>query len=567
MFRVRLLFVLVVLLGLTTGERAWAQTVPLALPTAPAAALDIRQEGLFVTAPIVLDGAVLFRIAAPATPRPGQIPIAERVTIIESVLQQIVSPIQVGTQTTTAYDPATFRVEIVRGRNEDTLVAIDKKHHAPLTILTVTSVDAQYNHTDVDTLAKQWQQILQSSLHHALLIRQPAQQRRNFDDVLRGAVALAVVTALLVFALVWLRKRIEALEEEILTNERALREEETRPSPAPNEPHVQRRRRVSLALREIAPERRIRYLTALVTLLQWLLVLAWFIGVTWALSLFPQTAALSRSLWQSGLGVTTVWIVAIVIDRFLDLAITRIAAATTVRPYSSAEERARMLLRLPTITHAVSGFKTLIVIFVALLTTLSEIGVPVGSVVTIGGVAAIGISLAAQNFMRDFINGFLVLAEDQYVVGDFVTINGYTGLVEHLSLRMAQIRDGAGNLITIPHSSVTSVVNQSRNWSRLDYRLSVDPAADGDKALEALRATIQQLALEPHWRGAILSPLEWIGVDALSRDWMLLRASVRTAPLRQFELRRELNTRVRRAFHDEGIGFGAAVPGEFVPPA
>jgi small conductance mechanosensitive channel len=98
------------------------------------------------------------------------------------------------------------------------------------------------------------------------------------------------------------------------------------------------------------------------------------------------------------------------------------------------------------------------VVFVALLTTLSEIGVTVGSVVTIGGVAAIGVSLAAQNFVRDFLNGFLILAEDQYVVGDFVTINGYTGLVEQLSLRMVQIRDVAGNLVTMPHSSVAGVI-------------------------------------------------------------------------------------------------------------
>jgi moderate conductance mechanosensitive channel len=563
----RFLFVLVLLLGLSTGGRAGAQTVPIALPTGPAASLDIRQEGLFITAPVVLDGAVLFRIAAPATLRPGQIPIAERVTIIESVLEQIISPIQVGTRRTTAYDPATFRVEIIRGRNEDILAAIDAKHHAPVTILTVTSVEAQYNHTDVDTLAKQWRATLQTALHQALLIRQPAVQRRSVDEVLRGAVALIVVTALLLLVLVRLRRRVEALEEQILADERALQEEQTRPLQAPAAPHVQRRRRVSLALREIAPERRVRFLTALVTSLQWLLVLAWFIGVTWALSLFPQTEALARTLWHGGLGVATTWILAILIDRLLDLAITRIADASRIRTYASADERSRTLLRLPTITHAVSGFKTLMVVFIALLTTLSQIGVPVGSVVTIGGVAAIGVSLAAQNFVRDFLNGFLVLAEDQYVVGDFVTINGYTGLVEHLTLRMVQVRDGAGNLITIPHSSVTSVLNHSRNWSRVDYRVSVDPAADIDKALDAVRATIQDLARDQHWRGAILTPIEWIGIDSLSRDWTLLRASIRTAPLRQFELRREINARVRRAFRDAGIALGAAVPGEFVPPA
>jgi small conductance mechanosensitive channel len=118
------------------------------------------------------------------------------------VLQLIISPIQIGTRTTTAYDPATLRVDLVRGRDEDVLTAIDAKHHVPLTIVTVTSVDTQYNHTDVDTLAKQWRAILQSALHQALLIRQPAVQRRSLDDVLRGALALFVLTALIMLAVV-----------------------------------------------------------------------------------------------------------------------------------------------------------------------------------------------------------------------------------------------------------------------------------------------------------------------------------------------------------------------------
>ena len=79
--------------------------------------------------------------------------------------------------------------------------------------------------------------------------------------------------------------------------------------------------------------------------------------------------------------------------------------------------------------------------FLAALATMGEVGIPVGSVVTIGGLIAVAVSLAAQNFVRDFLNGFLVLFEDQYVIGDFVTINGMTGLVEALTLRMVQLRD------------------------------------------------------------------------------------------------------------------------------
>jgi small conductance mechanosensitive channel len=202
----------------------------------------------------------------------------------------------------------------------------------------------------------------------------------------------------------------------------------------------------------------------------------------------------------------------------------------------------------------------------AVLATLSEIGIPVGSVITIGGVVAIGVSLAAQNFVRDFVNGFLILFEDQYVIGDFVSINAYSGMVEHLSLRMTQLRDISGNLITIPHSSVTSVVNHSRNWGRIDYRLSIHPTADLKKALGTINAAVEELAQERPWRGTIFE-LEWIGVDALSSDWTLLRASIKTAPLRQKDLRRELNARVRDAMADAGLPLGAPIPAEFVPPA
>jgi small conductance mechanosensitive channel len=107
---------------------------------------------------------------------------------------------------------------------------------------------------------------------------------------------------------------------------------------------------------------------------------------------------------------------------------------------------------------------------------------------------------------------------------------------------------------------VTSVFNQSRNWSRVDYRVPVDPAADVSKAVELVRAAIVGLAKEEAWRGAVTLPIEWIGIDQISRDWAIVRASVRTAPLRQFEFRRELNARVIAAFAAAKIALGAQLP-------
>jgi small conductance mechanosensitive channel len=269
---------------------------------------------------------------------------------------------------------------------------------------------------------------------------------------------------------------------------------------------------------------------------------------------------LGQAFLRDTLVVVLIWLVAALIDRLLSAAIARLPLIWGLRRSASAEERARQALRVPTIVRTVNGVKTVVVVFIALLSTITQLGIPVGSAVTIGGVAAIAVSLAAQNLFRDSIGGFLVLAEDQYVVGDFVTINAATGIVERLTLRMVQLRDGSGSLVTIAHSAATNVVNHSRNWSRVDYALSVDPAADIAVAIEIVRATIGELEHDPDWHGTFIDPVEWIGVDGLSRDGVVLRARIKTEPLRQFAVQRELNLRISTAFRKANIAFGAPIP-------
>jgi moderate conductance mechanosensitive channel len=208
--------------------------------------------------------------------------------------------------------------------------------------------------------------------------------------------------------------------------------------------------------------------------------------------------------------------------------------------------------------RALNGFKTFILIFLAVLATLAQVGIPVGSVVTIGGLVAIGVSLAAQNLLRDIFGGFIVLAEDQFVVGDFVTINSSSGMVERLTLRMVQLRDGSGSLVTISHSAATNVVNHSRNWSRVDYAVSIEPSGDVEKAIGIIRSTIETLRSDPDWKSTSMDPVEWIGVDGISSAGIVIRTRIKTAPLRQFALQRELNFRISREFAESKITLGVA---------
>jgi moderate conductance mechanosensitive channel len=541
---------------------ALAQTFPLPLSTlAPANGFDVRQEGIYVTAPISLDGAVLFRIAERSGPISATPALTYRVTLIENALQEVLASIPAEHGTRTAFEPQSFRVRVALLRDQAVLSAIDDHHRYGLPLLTITSADARHNDEPVSYLAEQWRGVLQVALLQALLKRQPAIFNDSLARVVRSGAALLIVTILAFAAIAFLRREMGRLATTLSSRESDMQQEQARAVDSPPDPAKPHHSMLLAALERVGPQNQLKFLGAVAGLLFWGLLLAWTIAIPWALFLFPQTTPLAYSLSRGATQVATIWIGAAILNRLLDVAIARTAAAWHARYDAPTEERARQLLRVPTVAHAVAGFKTFLVVFFAALATLGAVGIPVASVVTIGGLAALGISLAAQNIIRDFVNGFLVLFEDQYVVGDYVTINTCRGLVEQLSLRMVQIREAGGSLTTIGHSSVASVANESRNWSRVLYRISLDPATDVPRALDVIQGAIDSLATDPKWADAIVPPLESLGIEDQTRDWVLIRATLKTAPLRQFTLRREIHLRVRAALEEAKISLGAAPGG------
>ncbi len=474
------------------------------VPTASA------RPSLYATAPILIDGTPALRVAALAEPPPGAAPIETRVFLINSVVAQLlaVDP----DRNTTEYDPSAFKIATERQGGEYVLVATDERHRNPLPILTVTTDDAHSQKLTVSELAQRWQVALQQAIVAALVRRQPAEIHRNTTLLVYGIIALVALTIL-----------------GFLTT-------------------------------------RLRPTSALARATPWVLLLLWLGAITYALTLFPKTVAVGRQLLRLEGRVAIVWIGALFIERVLS-----IATHQALRGWSSLgmspSEQARSLLRVPTMSKALVGFERIFVFFVALLLTLTALDIPIASVVTIGGIAAVAIGFAAQSLVRDLLNGVLVLFEDQYVEGDFIAIGDFNGIVERLTLRVVQLRDSKGNLITIPHSTVSQVVNSSRIWSRIDYKITIDVKADVRKAIDVLRATLEVLKDDEAWRDAVIDPIEWIGVESLSSGGTTLRFVMRTAPLQQFELRREINLRIADALEKAGIPLGSdTVPQIVVQP-
>jgi len=500
---IRYLLIPVVAAIICTGVSipARAQLVP-GLTASPAA-----HQPVFETAPVVVDGSQVFRITALANPPPGATSIAERVFLIGGAIAQVLATDP--DRNTTLYDPATFKISVVPEGNEYALLATDERHRNGLPIVTVTAEDARHNNVTSAELAQQWKTLLQTALVAALERREPAAIHRNTALIVRVAVVLVVLTAIGLFLFRLLRSRVASAA------------------------------------------------------IAWAIALIWLGAITYGLLLFPQTVTYGQFIVRCAVRVSLVWIAAVLLDVLLGIAIHHAARAWALIGVAPGEQ-ARYLLRAPTMSKALGGFKRFVVFFTATLVSLSALQIPIASVVTIGGIAALAIGFAAQTLVRDFLNGLLVLFEDQYVVGDFVMIGEYNGIVERLTLRVVQIRDSKGNLITIPHSTVAQVVNSSRSWSRIDYRVSIDPGADARKALRVLRETIEDLKKDDAWRDAMIVPVEWIGVEGISRNGVVLRAVTRTAPLRQFELRREINLRALEAFAQAGISLGNDPSAPFV---
>ena len=139
---------------------------------------------------------------------------------------------------------------------------------------------------------------------------------------------------------------------------------------------------------------------------------------------------------------------------------------------------------------------------------------------------------------------------------DLVRIGKESGLVENLNLRVTQLRNSEGQLITIPNSNITDVSNLTRLWSRVDFSIVVDYNNDPKHVLKVLHQVSQQMYHESEWRDRLLEQPEVLGIDDLSHTGMLVRVWLKTVPMQQWSVGREFRLRVRQAFEINHIQIG-----------
>ncbi len=186
----------------------------------------------------------------------------------------------------------------------------------------------------------------------------------------------------------------------------------------------------------------------------------------------------------------------------------------------------------------------------------NQLGTVARAVAIFLGFLSFAFSLAAQDLLKDLIAGVLILWEDHYAVGDVIFIGEQGGLVEKITLRVTQLRNLDGELITIPNGSIGMVRNLSSEWSQVNYAIEVSYDADVDRVMEIMETVAQQLYDDPQWQEQILESPEILGIDNIAHTGILIRLLIKTQPLKQWSVAREFRRRLKKAFDEKGIEVG-----------
>lgn len=231
-------------------------------------------------------------------------------------------------------------------------------------------------------------------------------------------------------------------------------------------------------------------------------------------------------------------------------------SAAASRLHGLAEDdltRQSMEYRLKTIRQLSTELTRVVVAVIMGFWFLGSLGIDLRPVIAGLGVAGLGLGLAAQNMIRDFINGFLILVEDQYNVGDWIEVGGYQGTVDRFTLRATRLRDLEGNLVIIPNNTIQTVVNYTKEWSIAVIKVGITYESDYKKARAIMEELGKTMAEEDS--SMILDTPSYQGITDFAANSINMRLLIKTIPGKQWNVSRLYRERLVELFDAAGIDF------------
>lgn len=224
-----------------------------------------------------------------------------------------------------------------------------------------------------------------------------------------------------------------------------------------------------------------------------------------------------------------------------------------IREQMENEPEIEITKRIATLSQVVYRTLTFLIFAVALVTVLPEFGINAAALIAGLGLFGLAVGFGAQSLVKDVINGTFILVENQYGVGDVVTVASITGVVEDLNLRRTVLRDLDGTVHSISHGIIDTTSNWTKSYSRVNLNVRVAYDADLDHAIQVVNRVGKELAEDPEYSSRIIDPPHVLRVDALGESSIELKVIGDTAPIEQWGIMGELRLRLKKAFDAEGI--------------
>jgi small conductance mechanosensitive channel len=260
--------------------------------------------------------------------------------------------------------------------------------------------------------------------------------------------------------------------------------------------------------------------------------------------------ALARWLLGRGARITLIFVAGYFVIKIGSAAARRLEREMSRGSGLDVIERTK---RGQTLSRLMRKALSVIVATVAVLMIMRELEVDITPVLTGAGIAGLAVGFGAQTLVRDIISGFFLILEDQVRVGDVAVVNGQGGLVEEVNLRTIVLRDEEGAVHVFPNGEVKTLANKSKDFSFYVLAVSIPIEEDPDRVVEAMRDSGEMLLKDPEFQPHILEPIEVYGIDTWEPGQVTIKARIKTVPLKQWYVGRELRKRITQMFVERRI--------------
>lgn len=240
------------------------------------------------------------------------------------------------------------------------------------------------------------------------------------------------------------------------------------------------------------------------------------------------------------------WVIRIVLKRLRKVIINHVQGDDSGSSVEK-EKRATTLIGIARGVIQLSMWAMFILIF------LKHLGMDIGPILAGAGIVGLAVGFGAQELVRDAISGFFLLLEDRIRTGDVAVVNGTGGLVEKINLRTITLRDLSGVVHTFQNGKIDTLANMTKEWSAMVFDIGVAYKENIDKVISIVKELGDAMKADETFGAKIIEPIEIFGLDKFGESAVIVKARIKTLPIEQWNVGREFNKRLKKAFDEQGI--------------